>query len=654
MLSRLKQRLLTLPRRTKQTVVVVGDVVAAWAAMWLAFALRLEVFSLPAPQQYWIYIAAPLIFVPIFIRFGLYRAIFRYTGLATLQTLLKAALVYAGLLLALVLFTFPSGVPRSIGALQPIVFFLLVSNIRAWARFWLNAGVRRARRHRLLIYGGGSAGAQTAAATANGGEFELLGFVDDDPNKAGRQINSVPVYPVANLPQLVGRLGVTDILLALPSVSRQRRHQIIEGLRSLPVHIRTVPGLADLASGKVAMSDFQELDIEDLLGRDPVPPNSTLLARDLAGKTVLVSGAGGSIGSELCRQILRERPARLLLVEHNEFGLYTIHQELEAALRDLHPAKFQASLPVLIPLLASVRDYPRLTDICRAYPPDTVYHAAAYKHVPMVEHNPCEGLCNNTLGTLNMARAAMESGATSFVLISTDKAVRPTNVMGATKRLAELILQALAAETMVRFDETAPLAALVRNRTRFCMVRFGNVLGSSGSVVPLFRKQIEAGGPITLTHAEITRYFMTIPEAAQLVLQAGAMGEGGEVFVLDMGEPVKIIDLARRMVQLSGFTVRDEANPEGEIEITVTGMRPGEKLYEELLIGDNPTATAHPRIMKAREDHLGWDALRPWLLELTRATAANDVPRVREVLGELVSGYQAADDIVDWISAARR
>ncbi|MEF9944797.1 MAG: nucleoside-diphosphate sugar epimerase/dehydratase, partial [Burkholderiaceae bacterium] len=367
-------------------------------------------------------------------------------------------------------------------------------------------------------------------------------------------------------------------------------------------HLRTVPGLADLASGKVAMSDFQELDIEDLLGRDPVPPNSTLLARDLAGKTVLVTGAGGSIGSELCRQILRERPARLLLVEHNEFGLYTIHQELEAELRELAAAQPPRPLPVLVPFLASVRDYPRLTDICRAYPPDTVYHAAAYKHVPMVEHNPCEGLCNNTLGTLNMARAAMESGATRFVLISTDKAVRPTNVMGATKRLAELVLQALATETMVRFDDTAPLAALVRNRTRFCMVRFGNVLGSSGSVVPLFRKQIEAGGPITLTHAEITRYFMTIPEAAQLVLQAGAMGEGGEVFVLDMGEPVKIIDLARRMVGLSGFTVRDDANPEGEIEIAVTGMRPGEKLYEELLIGDNPAPTAHPRIMMAREE----------------------------------------------------
>ena len=656
--SRVKQWLLALPRRRKQAVVIAGDVTAAWLALWLAFTLRLEVWHFPTAQQLWIYAAAPLIFIPIFIRFGLYRAIFRYTGLATLQTLLKAALVYAGLLLALVLFTFPAGVPRSIGVLQPIVFFLLVSNTRAWARFWLNAGARRVRRHRLLIYGAGSAGAQTAAAMSNGSEFELLGFVDDDPNKAGRQINNVRVYPVTDLPQQVERLGVTDILLALPSVSRQRRHEIIESLRSLPVHIRSVPGLADLASGKVAMSDFQELDIEDLLGRDPVPPNPALLARDLAGKTVLVTGAGGSIGSELCRQILRERPARLLLVEHNEFGLYTIHQELEAALCELlaskaSMAKPQGPLPILIPFLASVRDYSRLADICQAYPPDTVYHAAAYKHVPMVEHNPCEGLCNNTLGTLNMARAAMESGATSFVLISTDKAVRPTNVMGATKRLAELVLQALASETMVRFDDAAPLAALVRNRTRFCMVRFGNVLGSSGSVVPLFRKQIQAGGPITLTHAEITRYFMTIPEAAQLVLQAGAMGEGGEVFVLDMGRPVRIMDLARRMIELSGLTVRDASNPEGEIEITVTGMRPGEKLYEELLIGDNPVPTAHSRIMKAREDCLEWEALRPWLRDLQHAASINDVVRVREGLRQLVSGYKAEEVIVVWVSVAR-
>jgi FlaA1/EpsC-like NDP-sugar epimerase len=652
MVTSSKRWLLNLPRRAKQTVVVVGDIVAAWTAMWLAFTLRLEAFGLPTSQQLWIYAAAPSIFVPVFIHFGLYRAIFRYTGLATMQTLLKAALIYGLLLLALVLLTFPAGVPRSVGVLQPILFLVLVSNSRTWARFWLSQGTRRELRQRLLIYGAGDAGAQTAAAVANGGEFELLGFVDDDAAKIGRHINGVPVFAPNEIAETVERLGVSDILLALPSASRQRRHQIIEGLRSLPVHMRTLPGMADLATGRVSVSDFRELDLEDLLGRDPVPPNSALLARDLEGKVVLVTGAGGSIGSELCRQILAEHPATLLLVEHNEFGLYTIHQELEVTLKERSPPGHAA--PELVPLIGNVRDYRRMSDIFRAYQPDTVYHAAAYKHVPLVEHNPCEGVANNVLGTLNVARAAMEFGTASFVLVSTDKAVRPTNVMGASKRIAELILQALAAETMVRYDDEASVAGLARNRTRFAMVRFGNVLGSSGSVVPLFRKQIEAGGPITLTHPEVTRYFMTIPEAAQLVLQAGAMGQGGEVFVLDMGQPVRIIELARRMVELSGHTVRDEYNSEGDVEISITGLRPGEKLYEELLIGDDPSPTAHPRIMKAREGYRPWSELRPWLARLERATQANDVDEVRKVLQQLVSGYQPADEIVDWITVVGR
>ena len=651
--SRVKQHLLTLPRPGKQAVVVIVDVLAAWLAIWLAFTLRLEAWHVPTRSQLWIYVAAPAIFLPVFIRSGLYRAIFRYTGLATMQALLKAALIYGVLLLTLVLVTFPAGVPRSVGVLQPILFLVLVSSSRTWARFWLTQGTRGESRHRLLIYGAGDAGAQTAAAVAEGGGFELLGFVDDDAAKVGRHINGVPVFSPSAVEQTVGRLGVTDILLALPSASRQRRHQIIEGLRLLPVHIRTLPGMADLASGRVSVSDFRELDLEDLLGRDPVPPNSALLARDLEGKVVLVTGAGGSIGSELCRQILAEHPTKLLLVEHSEFALYGIHQELEAKLRE-RSLPFNEAGTNLVPLLGNVRDYGRMSDICRAYAPNTVYHAAAYKHVPMVEHNPCEGVANNVLGTLNIARAALECGAASFVLVSTDKAVRPTNVMGASKRVAELILQALAAETMVRLENEAPVAGLVRNRTRFAMVRFGNVLGSSGSVVPLFRKQIQAGGPITVTHPEVTRYFMTIPEAAQLVLQAGAMGQGGEVFVLDMGEPVRIIDLARRMVQLSGNAVKDEANPEGDIEVTITGLRPGEKLYEELLIGDDPSPTAHRRIMKAREGFRAWSELRPSLARLDQATRANDVEAVREVLQRLVSGYRPAAESVDWITGVGR
>jgi FlaA1/EpsC-like NDP-sugar epimerase len=540
--------------------------------------------------------------------------------------------------------------------LQPILFLLLISNSRAWARFWLNKGPGRDRRHRLLIYGAGAAGAQTAAAIANGGEFELLGFVDDDSRKVGRHINGVPVYGSADVAQTVAEVGATDILLALPSATRRRRHEIIEALRTSPVHVRTLPGMADLASGRVAISDFRELDLEDLLGRDPVPPNSALLARDLAGKVVLVTGAGGSIGSELCRQILMELPSRLVLIDNNEFGLYAIHGELQAQLRaaEGRGQSVSDSPPEIVPVLGSIRDYRRMADVFGAYSPDTVYHAAAYKHVPLVEHNPCEGVSNNALGTFNVARAAIESGVASFVLISTDKAVRPTNVMGASKRVAELVLQALASQSMVRFGDAQPLASLVRNRTRFCMVRFGNVLGSSGSVVPLFRKQIEEGGPITLTHLDVTRYFMTIPEAAQLVLQAGAMGEGGDVFLLDMGQPVRILELARRLINLSGRTVCDDANPDGEIEIKVTGLRPGEKLYEELLIGDNPSPTAHPRIMKAREGFLEWNQLHPWLTELARAVRSNNVPQVQEVLAHLVSGYRPAEDVVDWITVAGR
>jgi FlaA1/EpsC-like NDP-sugar epimerase len=655
--SALIMRLLALPRRGKQAVVIGIDVLSAWLAMWLAFTLRLEVWHVPTWGQLWVYVAAPVIFLPLFVRFGLYRAIFRYTGLATMQTLLYASSLYGAVLLGLVFLTFPAGVPRSVGVLQPLLFLLLVSNSRAWARFWLNKGAHGTEKRRLLIYGAGSAGAQTAAAVANSGEFETLGFIDDDSAKTGRHINGVPVFAPGAIADVVERLGVSDILLALPSASRNRRHRIVEGLRSLPVHIRTLPGMADLASGRVSVSDFRELDIEDLLGRDPVPPNPALLARDLAGKTVLVTGAGGSIGSELCRQILVEQPARLLLLEHSEFALYGIHQELETSVASL--ARINAGLdrtqrPELVCLLGDVRDRERVSAIFRAYRPDTVYHAAAYKHVPIVEHNLCEGLNNNVFGTLNVGRAAMESGVARFVLVSTDKAVRPTNVMGASKRIAEMTLQALAAETMVRFDDDLRVAGLVRNRTRFAMVRFGNVLGSSGSVVPLFRKQIETGGPITLTHPDVTRYFMTIPEAAQLVLQAGAMGEGGEVFVLDMGEPVRILELARRMVELSGHSVRDEPNPDGDIEIRITGLRPGEKLFEELLIGDNPLATAHTRIMKARENFRSWEELRPILKGMRAAIEGNDVLAIRALLMELVSGYQPTGEVVDWIATARQ
>ena len=392
------------------------------------------------------------------------------------------------------------------------------------------------------------------------------------------------------------------------------------------MHVRTLPDWADLASGRVTVQDFRELDIEDLLGREPVPPNTALLARNLAAKVVLVTGAGGSIGSELCRQIVVEQPRQLLLLDHSEFNLYSIHQELQG----FCSAK---GLEVqLVPLLGTVSNRARLDEICSVYHPLTVYHAAAYKHVPLVESNAAEGIVNNVFGTLNMARAAIDSGVSHFILVSTDKAVRPTNVMGASKRMAELVLQALAAQI-------APQPVSVTG-TCFGMVRFGNVLGSSGSVVPLFRRQLAAGGPLTVTHAQVTRYFMTIPEAAQLVLQAGAMAVGGDVFVLDMGEPVKIMDLARRMVELSGMRVRDEAQPDGDIAISITGLRPGEKLYEELLIGDHPMPTAHPRILRAREEHMPWDGMQATLQALQSAALSDDTATIKRLLQQLVPGYQ--------------
>lgn len=628
--------LLALPRPAKRGVVIALDVILMLVSVWIAFYLRIDQTGLPQLQQTYVYLLAPMLAIPVFVRFGLYRAIFRYTGMAALASTAKAVGVYAVLFFITLLLFKWEGVPRTLGLIQPLLLLLLVGSSRAIARFWL-AGWSSKARHaagRLLIYGAGEAGVETASALAIARRFVLLGFIDDDKTKAGRSINGVDIMAPGQVADAVERMGVTDILLAMPSLDRARRNEIIARLRELQVHVRTLPGMGDLASGRVTIQDFQELDVEDLLGRIPVPPDSTLLAKNLAGKTVLVTGAGGSIGSELCRQIMLQRPRLLVLVEHNEFGLYTIHRQLEGLCAE-------HELPVeLVPLLASVGNFGRLKEICQLYRPATLYHAAAYKHVPLVESNPSEGVLNNVFGTLNMARAAMESGTAHFVLVSTDKAVRPTNVMGASKRMAEMVLQALAASTSVRFllpDGTQTNE--IRNNTVFAMVRFGNVLGSSGSVVPLFRKQLLDGGPLTVTHEEVTRYFMTIPEAAQLVLQAGAMAQGGDVFVLDMGKPVKIIDLARRMAQLSGLTLRDDRNPGGDIEIQITGLRPGEKLYEELLIGDNPEATAHERIMKAHEDFVAWPELSPVLVDMRHAATQNNEVVMKGILKQLVQGY---------------
>ncbi len=610
-------------RSRKRLAVIALDVLLSLLATWIAFSLRLDTLHIPNVVQLRVYLLVPLLAIPVFVRFGLYRAIFRYTGQAALIATAKAIAVFGVLLSVLLLWAQWAMVPRSLGILQPLIFLILVGASRAFARFWLaglDISAADANAKRLLIFGAGTAGVQTAVAMAVSRQFKLVGFVDDDPAKVGRSINGVMVSAAAQVHQRVLDEGVTDILLAMPSASRQRRLAIIQSLNSLPVHVRTLPSMADLATGRVTVQDFRELDIEDLLGREPVPPQPELLARDLAGKVVLVTGAGGSIGSELCRSIVLQRPRQLLLLDHSEFGLYLIHQELEALCRE------QALGVVLVPLLGSVVHADRMRSVCMDYRPSTIYHAAAYKHVPLVEDNAGEGVLNNVFGTWNLAQAALASGAQRFVLVSTDKAVRPTNVMGASKRMAELVLQALAAQP---------------GSTCFSMVRFGNVLGSSGSVVPLFRQQLASGGPLTVTHADVTRYFMTIPEAAQLVLQAGAMGQGGDVFVLDMGEPVRIVDLARRMVQLSGLSVREAARPDGDIRIEITGLRPGEKLFEELLIGDNPEPTAHPRIMKAQEACLPWPVLAGHLQSLRAAASANDDTALRTVLAQCVQGFPA-------------
>lgn len=633
--------LLALPRVTKRILALSIDTGLCALTVWIALCLRLDGWVI-LKGNLWLAIGLSLVIaLPVFISFGLYRAIFRYAGIAAFTTIAKAVFVY-GVLYAgsLAILAIPD-VPRSLGLLHPPLLLLAIGGSRAVARNWLSgeyvSQLQRNALPKVLIYGAGAAGHQLSAAMSNSKEMHAVGFLDDDPRMHGQEINGLRIYSPASLPTLVAKHNIKHVLLAVPSASRQRRNQILDLIRKSRVSVRTLPGLMDLAQGRVHTSDLRELDIEDLLGRDAVPPDASLFNKNIRGKVVLVTGAGGSIGSELCRQIIKAEPTKLLLLESSEFALYAVHQELMQLSSETTKPTIE-----LLPLLASVRDEDRMREIMRTWHPHTVYHAAAFKHVPMVEHNPAEGVKNNVLGTWTTARLAAEQGVSHFVLISTDKAVRPTNVMGASKRLAEMVLQALAA--------AAPIHGWT---THFGMVRFGNVLGSSGSVVPLFRKQIKDGGPVTLTHADITRYFMTIPEAAQLVIQAGAMANGGDVFVLDMGEPVRIIDLARRMVELSGLSVLDEANPHGDIAIQITGLRPGEKLYEELLIGDNPLPTSHPRIMKAHEDFVAWPELSVRLNALIDALNANDVPAIRTLLKELVPGYQPEGKVVDWVHLAQ-
>jgi UDP-N-acetylglucosamine 4,6-dehydratase len=630
---------ISLTRRTKAAILISADIFFAVLAVWAAFSLRLGVFYTPKGDIWYLFAVAPALAIPIFIRMGLYRAIIRYIEIRALWTIIQACTLYA-LIFALILYqTGIKSIPRTVTPLNWLNMVVLVASSRFFVRWWLGdiylslSGARRfekSNQKNVVIYGAGSAGVQLASALAHGREFKPVAFIDDESALQRQKVNGLRIYPLSSLSYLIERHKLADVLLAIPSATRSRKSEIIRLLEPYAVHVMSMPGLSDIAQGKVKVDTLQEIDIADLLGRDSVPPDASLLSANISGKVVMVTGAGGSIGSELCRQIIQLQPKLLVLFEISEFGLYAIEKELHQL-----SARINSEAPEIISILGSVTNASRIERVCKTFTVQTIYHAAAYKHVPMVEKNPGEAVWNNIFGTLSTAKAAISANVETFVLISTDKAVRPTNTMGATKRFAELILQALSLDTVNK------------HHTRFTMVRFGNVLDSSGSVVPLFREQIAQGGPVTVTDARVIRYFMTIPEAAQLVIQAGAMGQGGDVFVLDMGEPIRIVDLAKRMIHLSGLEVKNKNHPNGEIEISFIGLRPGEKLFEELLIGDNVSETTHKRIMRAEEQVISWLELESLLTNLENAAQKEDFECVRAILKYAVTGYVPQCEVED-------
>lgn len=617
-------------RATKRTITLFIDSLFIVSAFWLALIVRLDSLAPLSKLDNWMLLA---LLVPTslfaFINLGLYRAVLRYMNAQALWAIVLGTLITT---IALVMFAFFIGIeiPRTMPFIFAWLCLLTVGGSRILVRAMIGK-LTTANKESVIIYGAGSAGRQLATALGTGPEYYVRAFIDDDISKQGSIVQGIPVLAFNEIYELVNRNKAKKVLLALPSESRARRKEILAQLEPLSIKVLSIPGMADVVEGKAKLSEFRDVEIEDLLGRDAVAPKPELMAANIKNKVVMVTGAGGSIGSELCRQIVKQKPTKLVLFEVNEFGLYSIEKELCEYIQS-HQLQVE-----LVPIMGSVQRINRVETVMMAFGVQTVYHAAAYKHVPLVEHNVVEGVRNNVFGTYYTAKAAVNAKVETFVLISTDKAVRPTNVMGATKRMAELCLQGLAQNKGAKHN------------TRFCMVRFGNVLGSSGSVVPLFRRQIREGGPITLTHQDITRFFMTIPEAAQLVIQAGAMGKGGDVFVLDMGESVKIKDLASKMIRLSGFEVKDKNNPHGDIEITCTGLRPGEKLYEELLIGDNVGETPHERIMTANEVMLPLAELNVFLEALDIACHNFEHETIRQLLLDAPTGFNPTDGICDLV-----
>ncbi|AYQ56969.1 Polysaccharide biosynthesis protein CapD [Bathymodiolus thermophilus thioautotrophic gill symbiont] len=614
-----------LSRFNKQLFMLLHDSVLLISILLASFSIRLGYWYFPESDLLWVIFGAPVIAVPIFIRFGLYRSVIRYMSFKDVRSIAQAVSLYALLWGIVGFMAAVEGIPRSVILINWVLSLVMVGGSRVAIRMLLSNNFKLSiftdsNQKCVLIYGAGNAGVQLSSALEHTVEYKPVGFIDDSLELQNSQIRGLRIHAIGDIPKLIERFKVSEVLIAIPSISRTKRLAIINKLEAYSVVVRVLPGVAELAQGKVSIADLRKISVVDLLGRGVVKPNQDLLGKNIVNRVVMVTGAGGSIGSELCRQIIHLQPKALILFEMSELALYSIEKELARTAIDIYP------------ILGSVNNGKRVTQVLKHFGVNTIYHAAAYKHVPMVEFNNTEGVNNNVLGTLNCAQAAINAGVDTFVLISTDKAVRPTNTMGATKRVAELILQALST---------------TQQATIFTMVRFGNVLGSSGSVIPLFTQQIKQHGPITVTDKNIIRYFMTIPESVELVIQAGAMGQGGDVFVLDMGKPVRIDELARKMIHLSGLEVKDDANPTGDIEIHYTGLRPGEKLFEELLIGDNVSDTLHPLIMRAEERLIEWNELHSILLALESAIDDNNQVALRELLIKLVPEFKPQCGITD-------
>jgi len=621
--------ILSLHRYSKRTIAIITDIGLCTLCTWLAFTLRLEEFILFKNFNFYPVFVSIIIAIPVFWLFGLYRTIFRYTGLSIILNILASTFVYGLFYFLIVGFYGIQGVPRSIGVIQPMLLFFGIIGSRLAIKYILTGNYsfkKSFNKKNVLVYGAGESGRQLVIALENSLEFKVIAFLDDNEQLHRQFILGKTVYSMINLENLVKTKNISLVFLALPTISRSKRNQIIENLNQYKLTVKTLPSISEIVDGKITISDIKDLNVDDLLNRDEVQPDIKLLNKNINSKTVLVTGAGGSIGSELCRQIIKLKPKKLLLLELNEFGLYKIYEELQNYNKGLK----------IISILADCKEQTKLEAIFETFKVDTVYHAAAYKHVPLVEENICEGVRNNVFSTLAVAKASVKKKVSNLVLISSDKAVRPTNIMGASKRLSELCMQSI-------YEHSKDIS------TNFSIVRFGNVLESSGSVIPKFKKQIKEGGPITLTHEDVTRYFMTVTEAAQLVIQAGAMGKHSEVFVLDMGKSVKIRDLVDKMIKLSGFRIKDDKNLNGDIEVKITGLRPGEKLYEELLIGNNPQKTHHERIQKAQDPFIPFDQLKLDLDDLSTLLNNNKVVEVKKTLERLLPSYKSNSKIVDHI-----